>query len=695
MNSSLNGLTDQTPRVETIRRMVLAEAESQRQENQRAKQRAKPTLKQYPKSETEKTVADLSDQELLDAACSSLHSGATIQALYRGDWTGYESQSQADMVMCNLLAFITGGDAERMDRMIRASGLHRPEKWDRFIPSYGRTYGENTIAEAIAGTDNKFTLGSPATDNGRVADQADSKAANDPTEWPDLKREAFSSSRLPAFPLEIYPDWCRGYLEKVVEIGQVPTCFAGMPFLGALAIAFQKRFKVSLNFVWAEALVLWILLIAPSGARKSPAFKCVVRFPLREWERQMAKNFKDVQIQAKKAIQDKQTAIEIAKKAKESTADLEQELESLSVPPTPKLYTGTATPEAIEEKLGLHLGRYAFASAESDILAVLLGKYKQGQPPIEGLMAAREGEDLKSDFRTREDVDVNGAHFTQIVFTQPPNAAKMFSSEALSGRGALGRYLPCLPHCELSEDLILEDVDIGLKSSYLSGFMRLLPSEEETRKAYESGDWHTREMTLSAEAWNVFEQFYKRTVRRRRVGGDLQFLEEWAPKFHGQVVRIAAILHLCDHYDKDEPPLSISVSAIQRAIRLGEEYLIPHAKAAYGEAEVFQADKVWDVLQRSGPEVNRRTIQQEVKPMSADELDRILESLEDAGYLRVEERSNGKRGRNPKFITLNPKAPKHLTQQQGRKPSVNLRPVGPIAEPATVNLQDVDLEDIL
>lgn len=85
--------------------------------------------------------------EILRAAANSKN-GAKFKALYSGDWSGYSSQSEADIALCNMLAFWTGCDAQKMDAMFRASGLMR-EKWDR--KQSGSTYGTLTVQKAIAG----------------------------------------------------------------------------------------------------------------------------------------------------------------------------------------------------------------------------------------------------------------------------------------------------------------------------------------------------------------------------------------------------------------------------------------------------------------------------------------------------------------------------------------------------------------
>ncbi|ELY62816.1 hypothetical protein C489_21106 [Natrinema versiforme JCM 10478] len=96
------------------------------------------------------TDVDLEDKDLLEKARNASN-GEKFERLWRGSTAGYESQSEADMALCCLLAFWTGGDHTRMDRLFRQSGLLR-DKWDDVHYADGSTYGEKTIERAIAST---------------------------------------------------------------------------------------------------------------------------------------------------------------------------------------------------------------------------------------------------------------------------------------------------------------------------------------------------------------------------------------------------------------------------------------------------------------------------------------------------------------------------------------------------------------
>ena len=93
---------------------------------------------------------DLDDEELIEKARAATN-GPKFERLWNGNTSGYESQSEADMALCCLLAFWTGGDPTQVDRLFRESALSR-KKWDEVHYADGSTYGEKTSERAIANT---------------------------------------------------------------------------------------------------------------------------------------------------------------------------------------------------------------------------------------------------------------------------------------------------------------------------------------------------------------------------------------------------------------------------------------------------------------------------------------------------------------------------------------------------------------
>ena len=90
------------------------------------------------------------DAELIERARRAAN-GAKFERLWAGDRSGYDSQSEADLALCMILAFWTGRDAARIDALFRQSGLFR-DKWDERHGADGRTYGQITMDNAIQQT---------------------------------------------------------------------------------------------------------------------------------------------------------------------------------------------------------------------------------------------------------------------------------------------------------------------------------------------------------------------------------------------------------------------------------------------------------------------------------------------------------------------------------------------------------------
>ncbi len=107
-----------------------------------------PQEKEQPPSPPPKVDIDLSDDQVMQRALESKQ-GEKLRRLMEGDFSGFPSQSEADLALCSILAFWYGGDREKIDAVVRQSGLFRA-KWDIKHFSDGRTYGERTIDRAVS-----------------------------------------------------------------------------------------------------------------------------------------------------------------------------------------------------------------------------------------------------------------------------------------------------------------------------------------------------------------------------------------------------------------------------------------------------------------------------------------------------------------------------------------------------------------
>ena len=107
----------------------------------------------YVRAESEPTSVtrvEMTDDELLERAKNAAN-GFKFSALYnQGDLAAYgNDHSAADLALCVMLAFWTDKDAFRVDSLFRGSALMR-DKWDSKHAADGSTYGQLTVAKAIA-----------------------------------------------------------------------------------------------------------------------------------------------------------------------------------------------------------------------------------------------------------------------------------------------------------------------------------------------------------------------------------------------------------------------------------------------------------------------------------------------------------------------------------------------------------------
>lgn len=114
-------------------------------------------------SSADVVVVDLDDHAIVERMRQS---DVAIDALWGGDLSAYnDDHSDADLALCNHLAFWFGRDRERMDKAFRYSGLYR-EKWLR------DDYRNRTLDKAIASCTNTYTP--PNGNLGGAQDLADS-----------------------------------------------------------------------------------------------------------------------------------------------------------------------------------------------------------------------------------------------------------------------------------------------------------------------------------------------------------------------------------------------------------------------------------------------------------------------------------------------------------------------------------------
>lgn len=122
----------------------------------------------------------LEDRELVEKAKRGKN-GAKFRRLWNGDTGEYQSHSEADLALCNILAFYTGGDRAQINRLFQQSGLYR-EKWDR------DDYRQRTINKALEGRTEFYEPSEPSDMGPRGDGQPKGEPELDtPTGWDKVR----------------------------------------------------------------------------------------------------------------------------------------------------------------------------------------------------------------------------------------------------------------------------------------------------------------------------------------------------------------------------------------------------------------------------------------------------------------------------------------------------------------------------
>ena len=155
--------------------------------------------------------ANLTDEELLERAFQAKN-GEKFQKLWDGDYSDYDSPSEADLALTRILAFWVGNDPERIDRLFRKSKLMRP-KWDERRGE--RTYGQITIGKAIDSSQGVHSVDGP---RGKTSDED----------------SPLPLSIVPRFPAEVMAGAAGRFAKAYTQYLETPEAFLFMDYLALL-----------------------------------------------------------------------------------------------------------------------------------------------------------------------------------------------------------------------------------------------------------------------------------------------------------------------------------------------------------------------------------------------------------------------------------------------------------------------------
>ena len=473
---------------------------------------------------------------------------------------------------------------------------------------------------------------------------ADSADSAEPEWKPPVPFHDFDS---PPFPTNALSPWMASFVKAEAVATQTPPDLAGMLALAAVACAAARRYEVKVRGEWSEPLNIFVVVVLPSGSRKSAVFRDVT-CPIAKEEQLAMGPMKEIIAAAeedKKLLEDqlKRTRKEVAEgKADKSAAqELATQIASFAIPRFPRLLADDTTAERLEVLLAENGGRMGVFSPEGDIFDIMAGRYSQARTVNLGVfLKGHAGDDIRTDRIARGSVVVYHPAITMGLAVQPDVVEGLAANRSFRGRGLTPRFLYSSPDSNIGRrDVRPAAVPLLVRSEYEANLSQLISMQPETDGEEEE---RPRSLSLSGAALEDLLRFAESVELELGPAGNLASIAEWGSKLVGAVVRIAGLLHLADAPTELER-LEVGVDVINRAIAIGE-YLIPHAKAAFAlmgsDPAVNDAQYVIRHITAKGlTEFTRRDLFNETRSRfkKVANMDPALDLLTDHGYIRERE----------------------------------------------------------
>lgn len=584
--------------------------------------------------------AENSDQDTdqLFQMAKSSENGAAFTSLWNGSTVGYSSQSEADLALCNHLAFWTGKDAAQMDTMFRQSGLMR-DKWDR--QQSGTTYGAITIQKAIENCKEVYT-----------------PKQHIKPQFPPLVPLTPQWSDLPPFPVDALPDIIRRYVSAVAEHSQTASDMAAVISLGVLAICLQGKYKVEGTPGYYEPLSLYTVVIAAPGERKSSVMRDMTKY-LYEYEQEynQARSAEIRENRLQREALERQIAVLQKKLERAENRETELELRQLQeqLEETPELkpvrfFADDCSSEALTSLMAANGGVFSVISTEGGIFDIMAGRYSN-KANIDIWLKGHCGDTIYVDRMTRDSECIMHPALSAILSIQPSVLDEIMSNTTMTGRGLIARFLYSSPPSRIGgRTFRTPSIPPEVSAAYRNLIFRLmaLPIGEEPKTLY-----------LSEKAFDIMADYFQE--HEQFLAGEGQAISDWASKYIGAVLRIAGLLHGADMDDGED---EINLSTLNRAIQIGK-YFLAHSTYAYSmmgtDLSIQKAKFVMAKLKKKNVTMIKRSdLFQMCRGKffkKTEEIFPTLELLERHGYLRLEEPERQSVGRPADVrIFVNPAA---------------------------------------
>jgi DNA polymerase-1 len=402
----------------------------------------------------------------------------------------------------------------------------------------------------------------------------------------------FTIYPVPPFPLDCLPPILVNYVISVSRNTQTPPDLAAMLVLSVCGAGLAKKFRICVREGWGEPLNLFTVTALPPGDRKSAVFATVMA-PVLAFEQEERERMEPIIAEARcehqllearlKSLQGKAvrtTDAEERQALQEEAKAVAKELLTHHVPEPPQFMADDITPEDLGRLMAKQGGKMLLASPEGTIFEIAKGRYSD-TAKFEVFLKGHAGDDLRINRISRESDFVSQAALSCGLAVQPDVIQGLAEEATLRARGFLARWLYSLPislvgRRNIAGAPVPGDVKRGYDQLVKALWLLAGTVDERGRPA---PNW----LHFSPGADKLMQDFETGLEPRLGDDGDLFHLAGWANKLAGAIARVAGILHICSAVSTGESwQQPVGETTVSAAIRLGRDYLLPHALAAFG-----------------------------------------------------------------------------------------------------------------
>ena len=388
----------------------------------------------------------------------------------------------------------------------------------------------------------------------------------------------------------------RDYVLAAADEVQTTVEAVALLCLAIASAAAGRSFEIRLLQQWYETAVLWVVLLAEPGDRKS-ALLSKLSEPLYGWqfnensrlagplaayrEQRCILEARLVGLRRKISSPTTPNALQL----QTSAVAIAQQLESTPELHQPDLITADCTPEALRTLLVRNGEKVGLVSAETDFQQLTGSRYsKDGGLNINLMLAGKTGDALPGHRVTRSE-PLRRPAIACALFVQPAAMRDVFRDANANGRGLVQRFIIVHPASRMGfRSLTPPPVPSTLSDWWAQTVRGILDFPWPGKVIMMQGSLarctaSPQILDLDPAAHAVFSALRQDIEDRLKDDGDLRPVSGFASKLPGDIARIALCLELMQNSSA-----TVVTGATMTAACNWAEFLIAHHKAALGQA---------------------------------------------------------------------------------------------------------------